>query len=221
LETDSAVLLREATNYPFLVALATHPRADPAIVDLAVDRALLLCGPTRAFRDLSERYRTAPGLLDSRIHRSIWSRMQRRNVWVRGMDVQPSAFRRAGFSEWQAALALVEIAQRLRRGEEWTLLHDEVGGRYRRGEGCSLVGDFSSYVSSEERNEKEGGPELLVPSYHLPRLLRARAGDVVILPVKSGAYGLNVGFGRSLLLWQVLEVYEPGRDKAASQPTDH
>jgi hypothetical protein len=135
--------------------------------------------------------------------------MRRRNVWVRGLDVEPAAFRRAGLGEQQARLVLDEIARRLRSGEDWRGLHDEYSRRYRGKDGYTLVGDFASYVTSEGRDESEGGLEFRVPSYHLPSLLGARAGDVVILSVKSGAYGFSIGFGPFLLLWQVREIYEP------------
>lgn len=210
LPTDSAVVMREATNYPFLIALAAHPKADPVVVGMAVDRALLLRGPTIVFADLAERYRSDPRLLELAAHKAIQARMQQRNVWVRGMDVEPAAFRRAGFGEQQAGIALMEVARRLRQGENWSSLYDEYSRRYRGKDGYTLVGDFSSYVTSEKRDEKNGGLELLVPSYHLPRLLRSKAGEVVILPVKSGAYGFSIGFGPFILLWQVLEVYAPG-----------
>jgi hypothetical protein len=209
LPTDSDVVMREATNYPFLIALATDPKTETPVVDMAVDRALLLQGPTRVFADLSTRFRSAPGLLTSDVHQRVKAQMRRRNVWVRGMDVEPAAFRRAGLGEQQARLVLDEIAHKLRGGEDWSRLHDEYSRRYRGKDGYTLVGDFASYVTSEGRDEKNGGLELLVPSYHLPSLLSARTGDVVILPVKSGAYGFPMGFGPFLLLWQVLEVYEP------------
>jgi hypothetical protein len=210
LVTDSEVVVRETNNYPFLVALATHSRADPAVVEMAIDRALLLRGPTRVFADLSARYRSASTLLKSEVHQHAQARMQRKNVWVRGMDAEPAAFRRAGFTEQQATVAFEEIARRLRSGEDWSKLYDEYSRRYHGKDGYTLVGDFASYVTSEGRDEKNGGLELLVPTYHLPRLLGARAGDVLILPVKSGAYGFPEGFGPFLLLWQVREIYDPG-----------
>jgi hypothetical protein len=216
--TDSEVVIREASNYPFPVAPATHPKADPVVVDMAIDRALLLRGPTKVFADLSTRYRSAPSLLKSDVHQRVQARMRRRNVWVRGMDVEPAAFRRAGPGEQQARLALEEIARRLRSGEDWSKLHVEYSRRYRGKDGYTLVGDFASYVTSEGRDEQDGGLELLVPSYHLPRLLSARAGDVVILPVNSGAYGFPIGFGPFLLLWQVREVYEPAPAHVDSRP---
>ena len=209
LPTDSDVVVREARNYPFLIALATHPKTEPPVVDMAINRALLLQGPTKVFADLSTRYRSVPSLLKSDVHQRVLARMRRRNVWVRGMDVEPAAFRRAGLGEQQARLVLEEIARRLRSGEDWSGLHDEYSRRYRGKDGYALVGDFASYVTSEGRDERDGGLELLVPSYHLPRLLAGRAGDVVILPVNSGAYGFPYGFGPFLLLWQVREVYEP------------
>jgi hypothetical protein len=219
LPTDSDVVIREASNYPFLVALATHPKADTAVVAMAINRALLLRGPTKLFADLSTRFGPAPSLLNSDVHQRVQARMRRRNVWVRGMDVEPAAFRRAGFREQQAGLALEEIARRLRSGEDWSKLHDEYSRRYRGKDGYTLVGDFASYVTSEGRDEKDGGHEWLVPSYHLPSLLGARAGDVVILPVNSGAYGFPVGFGPFLMLWQVREVYEPPHPSPSYNPS--
>jgi len=210
LPTDSEVVTREANNYRFLVALATHAKTDPAVMDMAISRALLLRGPTKVFGDLSVRYRASPRLLKSEVHQRVQARLQRRNVWVRGIDVEPAAFRRAGFTEQQAQVVLEDIGRRLHKGEDWSKLYDEYSGRYRGKDGYTLVGDFSSYVTSEGRDEKSGGLELLVPSYHMPRLLGARAGDVVILPVKPGAFGFPIGFGPFLLLWQVREVYEPG-----------
>jgi hypothetical protein len=211
LTTDSEVIIREANNYAFVLALATHAKAHPAVAEMAINRALLLRGPTQVFADLGARYRAAPGLLTSDVHKRAQARLRRRNVWVRGMDVEPAAFRRAGFREEQATFVLEEIARRLRGGEDWRKLYDEYSRRYRGKDGYTLLSDFSSYVTSEGRDEENAGLELLVPTYHLPQLLGAHAGDVLILPVKSGAYGFPIGFGPFLLLWQVREIYEPGQ----------
>jgi hypothetical protein len=208
LETDSIVVMREATNYPFLVALATDSRANPVVVDMAVARALTLAGPTRVFADLSARYRSDPHLGELRVHRSIQARMRRRNVWVRGMAIETLDFRSAGYGEVQAGVAAMEIAQRLRHGADWKAIQDEYARRYHYQNGCPLVQDLGSFVTSEGRDEKNAGRELMVPSYHLPRLLRRRAGDVAIMTVRPTAFDYSTGH---LLLWQVLEVYEPGR----------
>ena len=219
-ETDSAEILGDTTNYPFLIALATEPETDPAVVDLAVDRALLLHGPTRVFADLSARYRSNHYLRSLRVHKWIWARIQRRSVWVRGLEVQTKDFRRAGYAEEQAGISLMEIAQRVRRGMAWEKTQAEYGRRYHCSNGCPLVLDLGSYVTSEGRDEKNGGRELMVPAYHLPRLLRAKAGDVVIMTVRASASDYTTG---RLLLWQVLEVYSPTRDRlqTAYQPLGH
>jgi len=206
LETDSGVVMDEATNYPFLVALATDSRANPVVVDMAVERALILAGPTRVFADLSARYRSNPYLGEHRVHRSIQARMRRRNVWVRGMAFETRDFRSAGYGEVHAGVAAMEIAHRLRQGANWRAIQDEYARRYHYQNGCPLVQDLGSFVTSEGRDEKNAGRELTVPSYHLPRLLRRQAGDADVMTVRPTAFDYTTGH---LLLWQVLEVYEP------------
>lgn len=205
--TDSVVLMQEVTNYPFLIALATDRRAEQAVVGLAIERALVLGGPSRTFEDLRARYRADPYLLELPAHRSIHSRMQRRAVWVRGVELEPGAFRREGFGEQQAGVVAMEMARLVRQGQVWETVLARYTGRYARGGcGCSVITDLGSHVVSERREGRGGGVELEVPAYHLPRLLGARPGDALVLTVRPTAWDYT---RRSLVVWQVLGQYDP------------
>jgi hypothetical protein len=213
LTTDSEVIIREANNYDLLIALASHPSADPKVVEMALRRALLLKGPSATFGDLRREYASNPELVNLSVHQKILVRMRQRQVWVSGIDVEPAAF-----GDDRSQRVLQDIAARLRGGESWQAAYDEYSARYPRKDGGTYIGNFGSYVASEVRDEENGGLDLLVPAYHMGPLLEARAGDLLILTAKPGAYGFEIGHGPFLILWQVHEVYSPLAEPAANQP---
>jgi hypothetical protein len=198
---DSRAVIPYLGNYSFLLALATDPRADERVTDLAVERALLLRGPSTVFADLSAAYRRSPVLLQAAVHRSLRGRMRQRHVWVSGLEVQPKEL-----GELRSPAVVAEIAARLRQGAQCADIREEYSQRFRNDAGywIELLG---SLVVPEVRDEKQRHLDQLLPASHMRRLLAAHAGDVVIFARPRGAFGVR--YGPYKVLWQVHEVYTP------------
>lgn len=214
--TDSEVVLREARNYPLLIALATQAKADQRVMDMAIERALELRGPSNVYRDLGRHYESMPWLASLKPHKVVLARRALRNVWLSGVDSEPM-----GFGLDRTRQVLEEMAARVRAGEKLDKLLEEYCARYPARTGGSHFGNYGVFVAPDTRDKEIAGRDIMVPSVNLPTLLDARAGDVLVLFAKDGVLGGPPAW----LLWQVHEVYVPpwefasGSLENSSRPT--
>jgi len=136
--------LREADNYGFLIALASHPKADPLLMQMAISRALELRGPSAAYRDLARRYQSSRWLLSLKPHKIVRARTQMRNVWVSGVDSDP-----VDFGLDRSRQVLEEMAVRIRAGGKFQAILEEYSKRYPARAGGSHIGYYGVFVAPD------------------------------------------------------------------------
>jgi hypothetical protein len=207
---DSEAVIGGLGNYPFLLALATDPRAHECVVDLAVARALQLRGPTTVLADLSAAYRRSPVLLKTAAYWSLEGRMRQRYVWVSGLEVDPRVL-----GEPRSSELVAEIAARLREGAPCARTSEEYRQRFRTGRDSGpWIWYLGTFVVPDVRANKQWARYSPVPESHIWRLLGAVAGDVLVL-TRTDRSLRRTDRGRYVaepytVLWQVHEVYVPG-----------
>lgn len=157
-------------NYPLLLGLVLAPETDGRVLDFAVEKALLVAGPSRFFTDLAARYADRPELLLQDRHRFLDRRMGllhvRVNVaYVSDEDLPPRKQEEVGLKMVGALEEGTSWEEVLRSPSTW---------------GAPGVGDLGTFVLSPSKRNARPFSDVAIAAEHRDLLLTLpRRGSLV------------------------------------------
>ena len=201
-DTDSLRAYEGINDYALLRAVIRHPQADPRVLGIAIERALLVAGPARVFGDVRRDAARAPELFRDPVRRTLLDRTALPHVWV------DSAFIEERDMPLPDARKVLEgMAERVRRGTPFAQVYFETqdAHSYHTAEGPRLtrVGNFGDFVLSAAKRDGEPFRHTEVPEAHVRPLLEASPGQLLILEHRDERDG------PMLILYYVQGVYRP------------
>lgn len=212
--TDSTAVFSDITNYPLLRAIISHP-CDAQVFDCAVKRALLLVGPTRFFRDLTETYARMPELLSEPRHQTLQKRAGLPHVHVDGVFIDDH-----DMSRGKAAGVFANIAAELRAGGAFEIIRRKYQDAYNYpytesfSDGKTVVlhrtrvGYYGDFVVSEAEHTARPLRSADLPDEHVRPLLAGRVGEIIILRDEAEHWSI---------LYRIREAYSPPDSAPANE----
>ena len=184
IDTDTQALYQKTNNYPLLFTLIINPIADDIAFDYAVEKALLLIGPSRLFSDLNKLYLINPGLLNLSRHINLKARMKYRHVLIDTLVIDEETMPLN-----EAKDIFKQTQQELQNGIPWDEVNKKYADRYRyvkktginKGLNLTIIGNYGDFVVSVHKFDAKPFRDIQIPANHLLPLLSSKKGDVITL----------------------------------------
>lgn len=201
LATDSRQMFDNIDRYPILRAVLLDPRSDPQVLELAIERALLVAGPTRVFGDVKRDAADHPTLFSRGLRRQLLQRANEPHVWV-----DESAFiEQSDMPRADARRVFDQMITRVREGADFDDVYVQTWREHQYVDDTMVltrVGNYGNFVLSQGKPDAKPYRWLEVPQDHVTRLLATEPGDMVMLQDDRED-------DPSLILYHVREVYRP------------
>ena len=160
-------------SYPLLHEVLLDPRADPRVLDFALEQALLLKGPKVVFGDLQQDAKKFPQLFSAGPRASMLDRSHHRHVWI-----GQSLFINLKDMSVAAAHDLFQkMISDVKHGESL----DDVYARYDGPNYSGRIGNYGDWVLSVAKHDGKPFRFITIQDSHVKQLLNSKPGDLLIL----------------------------------------
>jgi hypothetical protein len=186
-------------NYDDLHARLLDPATSEKALPIAVERALLLAGPTRLFTDVRADAVREPVLFESGTRRSLLERSTQAHVDVDAIYIDEKDMPRS-----EAIKILQQVAARLAGGETLDSIYAQVQAEHSYDDGdlhLTRIGNMGQFVLSEQKRNAFPFRWITVPEPDVKKLLAALPGAAVICEDNGGP--------RRVVLYAVRDLYRP------------
>lgn len=187
-DTDTQALYGKINNYPLLLAVIKNPMIDDNVFEYAVERTLLLVGPSRFFFDLYRIYLNTPGLLQLSRHKNLKKRMQYKHAFIDALFINEE-----DMPLKEAKEVFKQTQQELQNGIPWQEVYRKYADKYRyvekeginKGLTLTKIGNYGDFVISANKNNAKPFRNIEIPLNHILPLLFSKKGEVITLYAHS------------------------------------
>ena len=186
--TGTESIFYQITNYPALKEILFSKNTDARVFTNAANNAMRIAGPTQFFKDVLSQLNEDTALLKMERFRTLKIQSKIRHIVVDSLYISY-----ADMPAKQIIPVLDQIEVELKSGMTWSSVYKkwadkfETPYEYKVNDGRSVIGhrtkigNLGDFILPENRDELFSFRESWMPKEHLPKLMSAKANEILIL----------------------------------------